>query len=439
MYRPVTLVLNLIAICLSTIGQAQQFSMKQCLEYAELHNPELLLQGSRLSTAELESKAVKSRFLPKLEGSAALYHYWQIPVQVFPGQLLGQPEGSYVPVRLGTPWTGSYGVDATFDLLDASSWQQLRLKALQKQLVGSEWSSLKGELFKNVQMAFWTAQLSRMNVASTTQQYLDYQESHRLISAQFEKGVTDKITVNQSANIMRNLNETVNKAESDFRLALLDLKFWMRYPMSDSILIDRSESFSFGDTVSGPFDPKLLPDDEAYLLKTEIVGRQYSLARSEWYPKLSLISGYSRLGFGQKFDFISNSGWFSSGFVGLKLNIPILDLNKMVFEPKRQKMMMKTTQLERLQYQQEQRRVWLREEILLKEAINSVAVQEENLDSARENQQLSEKKLKNGIISVIELKQLQDELSQVQGKLNSAKLEYLKHYIELHHLQNNQQ
>lgn len=435
MCKVLTIILNGIALCLSV--QAQHFSMQQCMDYAEQHNQELALMDSKLSTADLENSAVKSRFFPRLEGSVALDHYWQIPVQVFPGQLLGQAEGTYVPVRLGTPWTGSYGVEASLDLLDASTWQQLRLKALQKQLVSSEWSSLKRELFKNVQMTFLTAQLSRINLASVANQYLDYQESHRLVSLQFEKGLIDKITVNQSANIMRNLSETVSNSESELRLALLDLKFWMGYPMTDSISIDYNKFFSFTDPVSDSFDPRLLPDDGSYLLKSEIVSRQYKMARSEWYPKLSLKSGYNRLGFGQKIDFIGSSNWFSSGFLGLRLSIPILDLSKVLYEPKRQKMIFKTTQLEHAKYRQDQRRVWLREEMLLKEAAKSVALREENLALAHENQLLSRKKLEKGIINGIELKQVQDELSQAYSRLNNAKLEYLKHYTELHHLQNN--
>jgi outer membrane protein TolC len=416
---------------------AQHFSMRQCLEYAASHNPELVLQGSRMSTAELESKATQSRFLPRLEGSAAMDHYWQIPVQVFPGQLLGQPEGSYIPVRLGTPWTGSYGIEASLDLVDASAWQQLRVKTLQKQLVSGEWISLKKGLLKNVQMAFLTAQLSQINLAVVAQQYVDYQESHRLVSLLFEKGLSDKIAVNQSGNIMRNLKETVTKNESDLRLSLLDLKFWMGYPMADSISVSQNESLSFREPVSRQFDPSLLPDDGIYLLKNDIASRQYSLAQSERYPRLSVNSGYSRLAFGQKVNFISNSSWFSSGFVGLRLRIPILDLNKMLYEPKRQKLLLETTRLEGLQYQQDQKRIWLREEILLKQAMESIAVQEKNLASARENQQLSQKKLDKGIINMIELKEVQEVLSQVRSKLYSAKLEYLKHYTELTHLQNN--
>jgi outer membrane protein len=432
----ITILLNGIACCFFVTADAQRFSMAKCMEYAVEHNPELALKGSRVSTAEWERKAVKTIFFPKLQGSAALDHYWQIPVQVFPGQLLGQPEGSYIPVRLGTPWNGSYGVDASLDLVDASAWQQLRLKALQAQLVSSEWSSLKKLLLKNVQIAFLSVQLSHLNAVSVAQQYQEYMESHRLISLQFEKGLTDKIAVNQSANVVRNLDEAVIRSKSEAVLALYDLKFWMGYPMTDSISIDHNERFSFEGAVATSFDPQLLPDDGAYLLKSDIVRQQYNSIRSGWYPKLSLRTGYSRLGFGQKIDFLGNSTWFSSGFVGLKLVIPILDLNKMLYEPKREKMILRTTELERLRYHEDQRRVWAIQETMLKQALRSIALQEESLAAAHENRQLSKMKLESGIINVIELKQIEDELSQVLSRLNSAKLEYLKHYIELHHLQN---
>ncbi|WAC13479.1 TolC family protein [Dyadobacter pollutisoli] len=422
---------------LKIAASAQSWSLEKCLNYAREHNPELQVSRSKLSGAAIDHKSATARLIPKIVGNGALDHYWKIPVQVFPGQLVGQPEGTFVPVRLGTPWMGNIGLEADLNLIDVEAWKQIRLAALDQQLLESDGKSAVNQVVRNVHMAYLSAQLGALDIAGASEQYSLYEQGHRLLRLQFEKGLTDKISLNQSEIILRNLKTNIVKTQTDFACALLDLKFWMGYPMEDSIGIDQSFNEVLMTQKLENFNEERLPDHQTYLLRTEIHRRQYALARAVWYPKVSLRSGYSRLGFGQNLDFIGSSKWFSSGFVGLKVAVPILDLEKMVYEPKRQKGLIRTADLEHEQFLQQQKQIWLRGQKLMSQALRTISEQEQNLLLSSENELLSRKKLEKGIINFIELRQLQEELSLARRQLTDAKREYLKHYLTLHYLQNN--
>ncbi|MEX2592415.1 MAG: TolC family protein [Anditalea sp.] len=74
---------------------------------------------------------------------------------------------------------------------------------------------------------------------------------------------------------------------------------------------------------------------------------------------------------------------------------------------------------------------------LLLEAWESVIIQRENVQLAEENEMLSRKKIEKGIIDMVQLKQIQQDLNVAQEKLNTAELDFLGHVVEINYIQSN--
>lgn len=429
-------ILFLFSIWCPTLLKAQTWSLERCLAYAEENNRELLVNKDKVTVSELERKDASAQLLPNITGRGGIDHYWEIPVQVFPGELLGGEEGSFVPIRLGTPWMGNYGIDADLKLIDPTMWQQAKLAALQKQASLGEQESLRKLLSRNVRMAYHQVQLHRENEKLAEGRYLRYQESHELITHRFNEGLSDQIALNQSKSILYAIKETVESAEAGRQLALIDLKFWMGFPFNDSLSVEeRFESASY--TTSRPFEPGQLPDYDARQVQVSLAWQQHKLALSALYPSLSLNSGWSRLGFGENVGFLSDPNWFSSGYIGLQLRIPLLRFGAMAYGPKKYKTMAEMAAHEFQHYQQAEEKRFLQEKIALESALQTLAIQEKNLKLADENERLTLRKLEKGLISMIELKQVQQDLDQSRERWHRARLEFLKHALELDYLQNN--
>ncbi|MDR2680100.1 MAG: TolC family protein [Tannerella sp.] len=417
---------------LSSSLSAQQWTLDSCLAYATEHNKTLLSQQQNQLTASIDKKTAWAQFAPEVEFVAGLDCYWQIPIQAFPAELLGGEAGTFVAVPTGTPLMGNYGVQARMKLVDAQVWQNIKLSALRQQAAQNEFQSLHRLLFRNVNMAFLAVQQQQENLDIIRKRYDNCAEIHNLIAQQFDRGLTDKISLNQSESLLKEREENRSVAESALQNALLDLKFWMGYPLDSELSISGDKIFRPVEYTT--FHTELLPDYDVQKSKVDVAKQQNKFAIAGLYPTLNLKSGYGQSGFGEKsgqFD------WYTSGFVGISLSIPVFSPTK-AYSAKRQKYLIKQAEYDFSAYLDEQQKEYLQKTVLLNDALKSLQIQQYNVRLAEENERLSRRKIEKGIIDMVQFKQIQQDLTRSQETLNDSQIKYLKQYVEIQYLQSNE-
>jgi outer membrane protein TolC len=420
-------------LILQISANAQQWSLDSCLQYARGHNKELLAQGQAVQAASRGREISRSALYPEISGKAEINHYWSIPVQAFPAQLIGGEPGTFIPVQISTPWTASYGVDASVKLIDPQAWKAVKLSSLQLQMQENDLHSLEQLLLKQVRMAYHNTVNEKNNYDAVQQLYESYKEIHKLIALQFEKGLIHQIAYNQSQSLHNDRQEAKSQASVGLRSAYLDLKFWMGYPIGDSLSITEKTNIPYPQARS--FSAHRLPGYKGQRLRQALAEEQWKNARSGNLPSLSAMAGFQRIAFRNSFDFLSGGDWFNVGSVGFRLNIPILSLRQMIYEPSRQKALWKQANYQFERYQEEQETNYQKEKMQLQHAYQVWQNQKENLRLAQQNEALTIRKIENGIIDMLELKQVQDNLYQVQQRVSRARLDYLRHAVELDYLQ----
>lgn len=410
----------------------KKWSLDSCISYALNNNIDLLSNLQFQKAVSIDKSASLGDLFPEIDFVSGLDYYWQIPIQTFPGELLGQQSGTFVAVRTGTPWMGNYGIQSSMNLINVEVWQNIKLKTLQKQAQKSEFLSFQDLLIRNVKISYYIVQLQKRNLENIQKRYGIYLEIHQLIIQQFEKGLIDKISYNQSLAILKEREVLCTKSESELLNSQIDLKFWMGYPLDKEILISTENDIYNLELL--PFEIELSPDFKYKKSKIDIAKQEYKLSISSLYPKLTLKSAYWQSGFGEKSNFISQSEWFSSGYIGVNLTIPITSVTN-IFELKKKKALIKYNELKFKHYLDNQHKKYLNEVILLNESLKILQIQKENFSLAEENEYLSIKKIGNGIIDMIQLKQIQQDLNIAQEFLNNSEINYIKHYVEITYLQ----
>lgn len=431
-------IISSLSMAATHTGTAQPlWTLERCLQYAVSHNKGLIVSGQQIALSTIEAGQSKARLLPTVTGSASLDHYWQIPVQVFPGELVGQPQGTFIPVRLGTPWMGNAGLQADLSLIDAAAWKQIKTRMLGRQLKAAQNVSEQKLIGKNVRMAYYSAILNNQDYHTALVRLEDFKESHRLIILNFEKGITDQIAVNQSLSLLEELSDDAFRSQASYRQSLLDLKFWMGLPLADSIQLTGDDTPLAENTRQATFQAALTPDFATDSLMVEVARATLDQSRAALYPKLSVVSGYSKLGFGSEASFITSSKWFSSGYVGLRLSIPVFDMPRMHYQLKKDKQSAILAMAERDASVSNSNKAFLSARVAYSRAMQELGSLQRKETLARDNVRLSTKKLEKGIIDMIELKQLQDELTLTRRKRLTAQLQSLMQMVELEYLQGN--
>jgi outer membrane protein TolC len=411
-----------------------QWSLDSCLRYAARHNQGMIASLEAAKTAGIQVKEARSNLLPTVNATGQMDYNYKIPVQIFPGELVGQRPGTYVPVRISTPWLASYGVDATVKLVDAGAWQSVKLSILQRQQQDAQTASYKMLLEKNVRIAFYDLQVRLEEQRIAVQQTQTYTQIHRLLTAQFNKGLIDKIILNQSQTLLMNREEAIRKTQTALQVARLTLQGWMGYPFEDSLQVTTDTALQ---PVQPPvFNAGLLPGYNAEYLKTLVAEKEWKTARSRWWPSLSANAGYNRIAFGNAFDFWQKGSWFEVGTISLRLHVPLLAVKELIHEPARRKTAWQQSLHEFAQYRRDQEQSFQQEALQAANAWQSIQHATEKVDLAQQNVQLVIHKMEKGLVSMPELRQVTDDLYLAQQERLHAKMDYRHHVITLFYLQN---
>ncbi|WP_448887330.1 TolC family protein, partial [Enterobacter hormaechei] len=75
------------------------FSVEQCIEYAVKNNYSVKNALLGVKIQEQTNKAFTASALPTISGSAGFTDYIDIPTSLIPGQIFGQPPGTFIPVQ----------------------------------------------------------------------------------------------------------------------------------------------------------------------------------------------------------------------------------------------------------------------------------------------------------------------------------------------------
>src|SRR5699024_3642439 len=205
--RNLIFIISILLTSSQLYGQSKLWDLEACIEYANDNNKKLLTQTQRIKVSEFELKNSKSKLIPEIEGTVELNHYWSMPVQVCPGELVGEAAGTYIPVELGTHFIGNIGVQANWTILDPSLYQKIKEKELQEQVSNYKLESVQQSLIRNVRMAFYQSILKGKQVENTKKELDNYTVTHNLIYQKFDKGLIDKITINQSKSILNSIKQ----------------------------------------------------------------------------------------------------------------------------------------------------------------------------------------------------------------------------------------
>ncbi|MEZ5010727.1 MAG: TolC family protein [Bacteroidales bacterium] len=121
------------------LGQEEQkltLSIDEAQEYAIDHNKSLKAARLDVKAAEMAKWNVISNGLPRVDASGALNDNLKLMTTLLPGEIVGQPAGTYIPVQFGTKYNTNYGVQATQLIFSAPYLVGIQMASLAEKNAG---------------------------------------------------------------------------------------------------------------------------------------------------------------------------------------------------------------------------------------------------------------------------------------------------------------
>lgn len=426
----IALLLLLTAKWLSV--SSQPLPLDSCIRYALEHNKTLLAKVKNSTIESYKRKTTQLALYPDVQFTTGVDYYWKIPVQMFPAEIIGGQAGAFIPVRLGLPYTGNYGITADGSLVDVEKWQGVKLALLQEKLASAGVKSYTRELIKNVKLSYYQVLLLQRSVTLSDSLYRNYVQINTLIQQKYDEGIADKITVNQSANILSERLDRLIKAKTQLEVAFLNLKVWMGYPFDKALFVNE-ENAQIPDYAH--FEENRLPALEVEQLKVENAYRLMKAASNSWYPRLKVQAGYTKTGYSEQLRFLSGFDWFPSGYLGLKLQFPLSVFYRMGAQVRERKAAWEQSNIHYQRYVEEAQRDFYEQKALAAQYEAILHNNEKAIERARESERLTLQKLQDNIIDMTQIRQASDDLYRLQELYNTNRLNYISAAIQMEYLQ----
>ena len=421
----ITATVALLLMPASVLAQ-QQWSLRQCIDYAVEHNIQVKQQEVSRMQRELDVNTAKNSRLPDLSASASESFSFGRGLTAQNTYSNTNTSSTSFNLSSSVPLFTGYRIPRTLEM------QKLNLEAATADL-----EKAKNDIRMQVAQAYVQIlyNLELCEVANR-QIEIDSMHVHRL-TEMMKNGKASGTEVAQQEASLAQSRLTATQADNDYRLSLLSLTQLLELPSPEGFTISREVNQELWNEIHTLPSPDVIYQ-EALIIKPEIQAEQLRLAssaknidiaKSAKLPSLSLSGGlgtnyYKTSGLpGDKFFKQLNNNF--SQFLGLSLNVPIFNR----FETRNN---IKNAQLsqynQQLQLDNVKKNLYKEIQQAYYNAVTSEAKYQSSEQAKRSQEEafrLMSAKYEYGKANITEFNEAKNNLMKAESDLVRAKYEYL--------------
>lgn len=305
-----------------------EFSVQQAVDYAKKNNVQVKNALLNVLIQQQTNRDITAGALPSIKGNIGITDYIDIPTSLLPGEIFGQPAGTYIPVKFGTKYNSSASIQLQQTLFDGQVFIGLQARATSIQFQNKNVEVTEAVIKANIYKIYY-----QLAVSKTQIELLDANIA-RLLKLQhdanelYKNGFAEKLDLDKIAVQVANLQTEKIKAINSIDIGYLSLKTLMGMPAKDTLILtdkiteDQVKTDFVNDTLYQYNERK----DFQYLQLAKKLNeyniRRYKLA---YLPALSLNGSYSKNAQRNTFSFFGKGDWFTTSYVGVNLAVPIFD------------------------------------------------------------------------------------------------------------------
>ena len=421
----ITTTVALLLMPASVLAQ-QQWSLRQCIDYAVEHNIQVKQREVSRMQRELDVNTAKNSRLPDLSASASESFSFGRGLTAQNTYSNTNTSSTSFNLSSSVPLFTGYRIPRTLEM------QKLNLEAATADL-----EKAKNDIRMQVAQAYVQIlyNLELCEVANR-QIEIDSMHVHRL-TEMMKNGKASGTEVAQQEASLAQSRLTATQADNDYRLSLLSLTQLLELPSPEGFTISREVNQELWNEIHTLPSPDVIYQ-EALIIKPEIQAEQSRLAssaknidiaKSAKLPSLSLSGGlgtnyYKTSGIpGDKFFKQLNNNF--SQFLGLSLNVPIFNR----FETRNN---IKNAQLsqynQQLQLDNVKKNLYKEIQQAYYNAVTSEAKYQSSEQAKRSQEEafrLMSAKYEYGKANITEFNEAKNNLMKAESDLVRAKYEYL--------------
>ena len=440
--RKLLLVLFISNICYSQ-SEVVSLSIEDAVKYGIENNRNLKNAEREIQMAYQERWKTIAIGLPNVSLDLNYLNNLELPTSLIPAEFFGGNKGDFSEIQFGTEQT-AIGSVRMEQLLFDGSW-----------LVGLEYS----KIFLATSENFYEKTLLevREGIVKLYSLVATLNEGISLLENNLENFKKDLNEVNelykngfQEEENVEQIRITLAQAELSLLQAIKTrdnqinlLKLVLGININDElVLLTSLDDFIGNNVVFGnsfeDFDTDKNVDIKISQNMFDTKRIEYKLEKSKQLPKISGFVSGTYTGYNNEFNFTDKSqSWFGSSVVGVNLEIPLFNANRMNVSSQKAKIAMEQARAN-LEEQEEKTQAEVIQKLNDYQLANkSLIVNEQNMNLAISIEDKNSIKFFEGLVSSFELRQAQIQLLDSQQKYLNSVIELISIKTELETLYNN--
>ncbi len=430
------LILCICSIALVNINSnAQNFSLQQCINYANTHNSQIIIAEQDIAISESKTKAQLGSMLPSITGAAGYTNNIKQSTTLIPVSAFGEGVG-YYEVHMGTKHNITAGLSANQKIIDPAFFSRIKEAQVNETLSEQTVQQTREQVIYNISKAYFKALIiqKRTNIIEAT---LSASEESLLLTQQkYETGITKKIDVDKIQVSTNNTRTQLQQNQMNYNQTLNILRYYMGYPVDkiidladtklEAVFTEKSQYIYADFSIANKVDYQI---QQTQLLMRELEKKQ---SVSAYYPTLSFSAAYNYNSMNQEFNFFkSDATWYNSSNIGFSLKVPVFE----GFQKKQKLYQAKINILkakENLKLTEQSLKVDISNyEIQYQNALESIHDQKSNMDLAQSVYNDTYRQYQEGIGTSLELIQAEASLRESQNNYFSRLLDLFVARLDL--------
>ncbi|OIR05401.1 outer membrane efflux protein BepC precursor [mine drainage metagenome] len=303
------------------------FTIQQCIEYAKKNNVQVKNALLNVQIQEQTNRGITAAALPTVSANTGVTDYLQIPTSLIPGQIFGQPAGTYIPVQFGTKYNASAGLQLQQLLFDGQVFVGLQARAASLEFQRKNVEVTEEAIKVNIYKIYYQLVVSKTQIELLDANIDRLNKMLHDANVMYKNGFAEKLDIDKISVQLSNLQTEKRKALNSIEIGYVGLKTLMGMPVKDELVL--TDKISDDEIKTGLMDTgyQYSARKEFQYLSVMKKLNEYNIKRYQlsYYPTLSLNGSFSKNAQRNTFDFFGNGDWFTTTYLGLNIAIPIFD------------------------------------------------------------------------------------------------------------------
>lgn len=420
----------------------QSFTLKQAQDYALEHNQEVLNADLDLQIAEKKVWETTASGLPQISAKGELQNFIDIPTTVLPANAFNPlaPADELVGVKFGTDYNVTGTVQVSQLLFSGNYLVGLQAAKTYTSLSKQMKDKSEQDVKSSVANAYYTVLVLQENVVTLDSTLLKMKDLLNTTQILVDNKVMESTNASQLKLSVLQVENGIAKVKSQLEVAYSLLKMEMGMDLSAAISL--SDTYADITTSAANYANEKFSSNnniDYQLLETQLKLNELSLknTKANYLPSLAAFLSHQQVAMRNDFDFFDgDKDWYPTTVWGLTLNIPIFSSGQRASQVSQAKLEVQKTENTIAQLDKGLQLQYIQFSSQYNNAKDAFETQKKAVDVAEEILNSTEIKYKEGVVSSMELTQVQNQLLQAQTDLTNAGFELIKAKLDLDKLFN---